>query len=176
MPDPSLANCRRSGPSQPGFSIWTPGSRILTLLRSWPQELYDHSSPQQGFGCRRLVLWPPEITISEPVAHVSGWSVGHTSRRARCPALVGLQLRQYELQRSTLVLLAQRRASEGDKNGSVGQAVADAFGAERCVAGMEVAERIQRTWGFCFPVPSYKGKKPLDVAAVQDKLLLYWFG
>src|SRR5207253_7337185 len=32
--------------------------------------------------------------------------------------------------------------------------VADASGAERCVAGMEVADRIQRTWGFRFPVPS----------------------
>ncbi len=80
--------------------------------------------------------------------------VGHTSRGARRPALVGLRLRQHELQRSTLVLLAQRRASEGDKNGSVGQGVADASGVERCVAGMEVAERIQRTWGFRFPISS----------------------
>src|SRR6266436_5397438 len=95
-----------------------------------------------------------EIRISRPVARVSGWSVGHTSRRARCPALVGLQLRQHELQRSTLVLLAQRWASEGDKNGSVGQGVADASGLERCVAGMEVAERIQRTWGFRFSISS----------------------
>ena len=72
-----------------------------------------------------------EIRISRPVARVSGWSVGHTSRRARRPTLVGLQLRQHELQRSTLVLLAQRWASEGDKNGIVGQGVADASGAEK---------------------------------------------
>ena len=95
-----------------------------------------------------------EIRISRPVARVSGWSVEHTSRRARRPTLVGLQLRQHELQRSTLVLLAQRWASEGDKNGSVGQGVADASGVERCVAGMEVAKRIQRTWVFRFPVSS----------------------
>jgi len=95
-----------------------------------------------------------KIRISRPVACVSGWSVGHTSRRARCPALVGLQLRQHELQRSTLVLLAQRWASEGDKNGSVGEGVADASGVERCIAGMEVAERIQRTWGFRFSISS----------------------
>src|SRR6266478_4341397 len=52
-----------------------------------------------------------EIRISRQVARASGWSVGHTSRRTRRPALVGLQLRQHELQRSTLVLLAQRRTS-----------------------------------------------------------------
>jgi hypothetical protein len=70
------------------------------------------------------------------------------------PAWIGLQLRQHELQRSTLVLLAQRWASEGDKNGSVGQGVPDASGVERCVAGMEVAEQIQRTWGFRFSISS----------------------
>ena len=123
-------------------------------------------SPSRARGCcetsrgapvlvtRTSETWSDEIRISRPVARDSGWSVGHTSRRARRPALVGLQLRQHELQRSTLVLLAQRRASEGDKNGSVGQAVADASGAEGCVAGLEVADRIQRTWGFRFPVPS----------------------
>src|SRR5215472_1224649 len=103
--------------------------------------------------------WSHEAGIPGPVACVSGWSVGHTSRRTRCPALVGLQLRQHELQRSTFLLLAQRRASESDKNGSVGQSVADAPGAERCVAGMEVAERIQRTRGFRFPVSSPQREK-----------------
>src|SRR5580658_7215400 len=103
---------------------------------------------------RTSETWSDEIRISGPVARVSGWSVGYTSRRTRWPALVGLQLRQHELQRSTLVLLAQRRASEGDKNGSVGQVITDASGVERCVAGMEVAERIQRTWGFRFPISS----------------------
>src|SRR5712692_1214948 len=98
--------------------------------------------------------WSHETGISGPVARVSGGGVRDTSRRTRRPALVGLQLRQHELQRSALVLLAPRRASEGDKNGSVGKSVADASGAERCVAGMEVAERLQRSWGFRFPVPS----------------------
>ena len=74
-----------------------------------------------------------EIGISGPVARVSGWSVGDSSRRTRRPALVGLRLRQHELQRSTLVLLAQRRPSEGDKNGSVGEAIADASGVESCL-------------------------------------------
>jgi len=95
-----------------------------------------------------------EIGISGPVARVSGWSVGDSPRRTRRPALVGLRLRQHELQRSTLVLLAQRRASEGDKNGSVGEAITDASGVERCLNRMEVAERTQRTWGFRFPIPS----------------------
>src|SRR5580704_3802503 len=40
---------------------------------------------------------------------------------------------------------------------------------KRCVARMEVAERIQRTWGFRFPIPSHKGKKPLDLAAVLKR-------
>src|SRR6516225_1895699 len=103
---------------------------------------------------RTSETWTRETRISRPVARVSGWSVRDTSRRARRLALVGLQFRQHELQRSALVLLAQRRTSEGDKNGGVGQGVADASSAERCVAGMEVAERLQRTRGFCFPVPS----------------------
>jgi hypothetical protein len=52
------------------------------------------------------------------------------------------------------ILLAQRRASEDDKNGSLGEAAADASGVERCVDGMEVAERIERTWGLRFPIPA----------------------
>src|SRR5260370_25618441 len=105
--------------------------------------------------------WSYETRISGPVARVSGWSVGDTSRRARRPALVGLQLRQHELLRSTFILLAQRRTSQDDKNGSVGQGVADASGAERCIAGMEVAERLQRTRRFRFPVSSPQRKEAI---------------
>ncbi|MGA9247148.1 MAG: site-specific integrase, partial [Candidatus Acidiferrales bacterium] len=74
-----------------------------------------------------------------------------------------------ELQRSTLLLLAQRRASEGDKNGSVGEAITDASGIERCLNRMEIAERTQRTWDFVFPSHRHKGKKPLDLAAVLKR-------
>src|SRR5260370_35666777 len=108
---------------------------------AWCQCETSRSAP--GFVTRTSQTWSDEIRISRPVARVSGWSVGHASRRTLCPALFGLQLRQHELQRSTFVLLAQRRTSESDKNGSVGQSVADASDAERCVAGMEVADRIQ---------------------------------
>jgi hypothetical protein len=47
-------------------------------------------------------------------------ALGTRRGEPRRPALVGLQLRQYELQRSALVLLAQRRTSEVDENGTVG--------------------------------------------------------
>src|SRR5216684_1568443 len=135
--------------------------------RKWRKERSKHWRARQCETSRSAPVlvtrtsetWSDEIRISRQVARASGWSVGHTSRRTRRPALVGLQLRQHELQRSTFVLLAQRRTSESDKNGSVGQSVADASGAERCVAGMEVAERLQRTRGFRFPVSSPQRKE-----------------
>jgi hypothetical protein len=34
---------------------------------------------------------------------------------------------------------------------------------------VEVAERIQETWGFRFPSHRHKGKKPLDLAAVLKR-------
>jgi hypothetical protein len=49
-----------------------------------------------------------------------GGALGTRRAVPRRPALVGLQLRQYELQGAALVLLAQRRTSEVDENGSVG--------------------------------------------------------
>jgi hypothetical protein len=142
--------------------LWSQSNLVGDSGRKWRKERSKHWRARQCETSRSTPVlvtrtsqtWPDEIRISRPVARVSGWSVGHTSRRTRCPALVGLQLQRHELQRSTLVLLAQRRTSESDKNGSVGQSVADASGAERCVAGMEVADRIQRTWGFRFPGPS----------------------
>ena len=157
--------------------LWSQSDFVGDSGRKWRKERSKHWRARQcetsrsapGFVIRASETWSDEIRISRPVARVSGWSVGHTSRRTRCPALVGLQLRRHELQRSTLVLLAQRRTSESDKNGSVGQSVADASGAERCVAGMEVADRIQRTWDFVFPFLRCKGKEPLDLAAVLKK-------
>src|SRR5216684_5610088 len=141
----------RSQPHLLGNSSW---SWRKERSKHWRARQCETSRSAPVLVTRTSQTWSDEIRISRPVARVSGWSVGHTSRRTRCPALVGLQLRRHELQRSTLVLLAPRRTSESDKNGSVGQGVADASVAERCVAGMEVADRIQRTWGFRFPVPS----------------------
>src|SRR5260221_2674195 len=138
--------------------LWSQSDLVGHSRRKWGKERSKHwrtrqceaSTSTPVLVTRASETWSHETRISGPVARVSGWSVRDTSRRARRLALVGLQLRRHELQRSALVLLAQRRASEGDKNGSVGQGVAEASGAERCVAGMEVTERLQRTWGFRF--------------------------
>src|SRR5260370_15335049 len=147
------------------FAVTTPSPREFQLELE-EREVQALRSRQRKTSRSASVLitrasgtWSYETRISGPVARVSGWSVGDTSRRARRPGLVGMQLRQYELQRSTFVLLAQRRASQADKNGSGGQGVADASGAERCIAGMEVAERLQRTRGFRFPVSSPQRKE-----------------
>ena len=47
----------------PGFAIWTPSFRSLTLLRPSTQEICDRSSLSETSGCRRLVLCPS----NEPV-------------------------------------------------------------------------------------------------------------
>ncbi len=146
----------RSQPHLLGNSSW---SWRKERSKHWRSRQRKTSKSAPVLITRASGTWSYETRISGPVARVSGWSVGDTSRRARRPALVGLQLRQHELQRSTFVLLAQRRASQDDKNGSVGQGVADASGAERCIAGMEVAERLQRTRGFRFPVSSPQRKE-----------------
>src|SRR5260370_31880525 len=147
------------------FAVTTPSPREFQLELE-EREVQALRSRQRKTSRSASVLitrasgtWSYETRISGPVARVSGWSVGDTSRRARRPGLVGLQLRQHELLRSTFILLAQRRASQADKNGSVGQGVADASGGERCIAGMEVAERLQRTRGFRFPVSSPQRKE-----------------
>ena len=80
-------------------------------------------------------------------------ALGTRRGEPRRPALVGLQLRQYELQRSAFVL-THRRTSQVDENGSVGQGLAHPSGVEGCVAGEEVPGGIQETWGFRFPVTS----------------------
>jgi hypothetical protein len=46
------------------------------------------------------------------------------------------------------VLLASRWASEVHQNGSIGEAVADAFKPETCLAGLEVSESLQPTRAF----------------------------
>jgi hypothetical protein len=89
--------------------------------KQWRARQCETSTSTPVLVTRASETWPHETRIPGPVARVSGWSVRDTSRRARRLALVGLQLRQHELQRSTFVLLAQRRTSEGDKNGSVGR-------------------------------------------------------
>src|ERR1700692_4038468 len=130
--------------------------------RKWGQERYKNWRARQcetSTGTPVLVArasetWSHKTRISGPVARASGWSVRDPSRRARRPTLVRLQLRQHELQRSPFILLAQRRASESNKDGGIGQTVADAFCLERCIAGGEMTKRLQRTWRFCIPLSS----------------------
>jgi len=83
---------------------------------------------------------------------------------------------QHELQRSPFILLAQRWASESNKDGGVGQAVADAFFLERCIAGVEIAKRLQRTWGFCISLSSPQRQEatgPCRCTQTQDPAGLY---
>jgi len=103
--------------------------------------------------------WSREAGIPRPITCVSGRSVRDTPGRTRRAALVGLQFRQHELQRSAFLLLAQRRAFESHQDRGVGESIADAFGAQGCPAGMEIAERLQRIGGFCFSVSSPQRQK-----------------
>ena len=97
--------------------------------------------------------------IPRPITCVSGRSVRDTAGRTRRAALVGLQLRQHELQRSAFLLLAQGRASESHQDRGVDESIADAFGAQGCPAGIEIAERLQGNGGFCFSVSSPQRQK-----------------
>src|SRR5438093_5075095 len=103
--------------------LWPQPNLVWDSSRSWRKERSKHWRSRQRQAststpvlvARASETWSREAGISRPVACVSGWSVRDTSRRTRRPAVVGLQLRQHELQRSTLVLLAQRWASEGNE-------------------------------------------------------------
>jgi len=72
----------------------------------------------------------------------------------------------HELQRSTSYYLAQRRTSESDKNGSVGQ-VLPMHLSLKDRWWMEVADEYKGL-GFRFP-SCCKGKKPLDLAAFSKR-------
>ena len=142
--------------------LWSQSDLIGNSSRKWREERSKYwrscqcetSRSTPVLVIRASETGPDETGFSGPVARIFGWGVGDSSRRTRCPALVGLQLQQHVPQRSTLLLLAQRRASQGDKDRGFGQGIADASSAEGCVAGMEVAERLQRTRGFRFPFSS----------------------
>jgi len=103
--------------------------------------------------------WSRKAGIPRPITCVSGRSVRDTAGRTRRAALVGLQLRQHELQRSAFLLLAQGRASESHQDRGVDESIADAFGAQGCPAGIEIAERLQGNGGFCFSVSSPQRQK-----------------
>ena len=91
------------------------------------------------------------IGVSGSVARVSRRSLGNTSRRTRGATLAGVRLRQHELQRPTLVLLASRWEPEEHKNGSVCKTAADASKPETFLAGVEIAKPLQQTGRFRVP-------------------------
>src|SRR5580658_4043608 len=90
-------------------NLWSQPHFVGNSSWSWRKERSEHwRSRQCETPKSTLVLVTgasgtrsDETRVSGPVARVSGWSVRDTSRRARRPTLVGLQLRQHELQRST---------------------------------------------------------------------------
>ena len=91
------------------------------------------------------------IGVSGSASCISRRGLGNSSRRTRSAPLAGLRLREHELQRSTLVLLASRWESEVHQNGSVCKAAADASKPEILNAGVEVAKPLQQTGRFRIP-------------------------
>ncbi len=80
-----------------------------------------------------------------------------------------MRLRQHELQRPTLLLLASRWEPEEHKNGSVCKAVADASKPEALLAGVEVAKSLQQAGRLRIPFRKTAGSKPLRSASVLKK-------
>src|SRR5882724_8990120 len=98
-----------------------------------------------------------EPGVPRPAPGVPDRSTGDTSRRGGSVTLDGLRLRKCSLLRSTLLLLAQGWPSQGDQDGGVGKALADASGAEECPGGVEGAKPLQHGFRFCISVPSPEG-------------------
>src|SRR6266404_3078040 len=94
---------------------------------------------------------PGRTGVSGSASRVSGRGPWNSSRRTRGAPVAGVRLREHELQRSTLVLLASRWESEVHKNGSLCKAAADASKPEILLAGVEVAKPLQQAGRFCVP-------------------------
>ena len=86
-------------------------------------------------------------------------ALGNTSRRTGSATLDGLRLRECSFLRSTFLLLATRRPSEGDKDGGICKTLADASGAEECLGGVESAKPLQYSRRIlCFRPIHQKGR------------------
>jgi hypothetical protein len=118
---------------------------------------------------RVSVAWSYETRISGPVARVSGWSVGNTSRRARRPALVRLQLRQHELQRSTFVLWRRGGHLKTAKTEASAKVLPMHLAMKDALLGWMPQSDYNGPGDFVFPSHRHKGKKPLDLAAVLKR-------
>ena len=77
--------------------LWSQSDLVGDSGRKWRKERSKHwrtrqcktSKSTSVLVTRASDTWSRETRISAPVTRVSGWSVRDSSRRARCPALVG---------------------------------------------------------------------------------------
>ncbi len=83
----------------------------------------------------------------------------------------GLRLRQPGLLRPTLLLLAQERVLEGDQNGSICETSGDASRAEKCLLEWRAQSLYITETDFVFPSVRNKGRKPLDLGAVLNRMI-----
>src|SRR5436305_7914386 len=100
-----------------------------------------------------------EPGVPRPALGVPDRGIGNASRRGGSAALDGLRLRECSLLRSTLLLLAPGWPSQGDQDGGVCKALADASGAEECPCRVEGAKPLQHGFRFCVSVHSPEGTK-----------------
>jgi type IV secretory pathway TrbD component len=139
--------------------LWPQSHLFRHTGGNWGQARPEHRCADQrqaseipsGLVTRTGQAGSGRIGVSRSASRVSGRSLGTSSRRTRGAPLARVRLREHELQRSTLVLLASRWESEVHKNGSVCKATADASKPEILLAGVEVAKPLQQTGRFRVP-------------------------
>lgn len=125
---------------------------------NWGQARPEHRRANQrqaseitfGFVTRTGQVWAGRTRVSGSASRVSGRGLGNSSRRTWGAPLAGVRLREHELQRSTLVLLASRWKPEEHKNGSICKAVADASKPETLLARVVIAKPLQQAGRFRF--------------------------
>src|SRR5579871_5101738 len=138
--------------------LWPQSNLFRHTGGNWGQARPEHRRTDQrqtseiplGFVTRTGQVRPGRTGISGSASRVSGRSLGNSSRRTRGAPLVGVRLREHDLQRSTLVLLASRWEPEEHKNGSVCKAAADASKPQTLLAGVEIAKPLQQAGRFRF--------------------------
>ena len=123
-----------------------------------------------GFVTRTGQVRAGRTGISGSASRVSGRSLGNSPRRTRGAPLAGMRLREHELQRSTLVLLASTWEPEEHKDGSLCKAVADASKPETLLAGVEIAKPVQQAGRFRFSVRTTARKQAVGSGfSVKEK-------
>src|SRR6266699_5019157 len=138
--------------------LWPQSHLFRHTGGNWGEARPEHRRANQrqaseipfGFVTRTGQVRAGRTGISGSASRVSGRGLGNSSRRTRGAPLAGVRLREHELQRSTLVLLASRWEPEEHKNGSVCKAVADASKPETLLARVEIAKPLQQARRFRF--------------------------